>query len=102
MATILTNYTTYDMAYYYRDTKRLTRLSKEEEYTLIASLATPTSPSLPAQQTTQVKQRLIEGHLGLATCIAADLARRCVISTPTWCKRPPGAHPGDQPLRLHQ
>jgi hypothetical protein len=48
MATILTNYTTYDMAYYYRDTKRLPRLSKEEEYTLIASLATPTSPSLPA------------------------------------------------------
>jgi RNA polymerase primary sigma factor len=78
MAMILTNYTTYDMAYYYRDTKRLPRLSKEEKYTLIASLATPTSPSLPAQQTTQVKQRLIEGHLGLATCIAADLCpRRC-------------------------
>ena len=78
MATILTNYTTYDMAYYYRDTKRLARLSKEEERQLVASLAAPTMPSLPARQITQVKQRLIEGHLGLATCIAADLCpRRC-------------------------
>jgi RNA polymerase sigma factor (sigma-70 family) len=78
MATIITNYTTYDMAYYYRDTKRLPRLSKAEERQLVASLAAPTSPSLPAQQMTQIKQRLIEGHLGLATCIAADLCpRRC-------------------------
>ncbi len=78
MATIMTNYTTYDLRYYYADTKRLPRLSKEEEYTLIASLAAPTSPSLSAQQMAQVKQRLIEGHLGLATCIAADLCpRRC-------------------------
>ena len=76
MATIITNYTTYDMAYYYRDTKRLPRLSKEEERQLVASLAAPTS--LPAQQIIQVKQRLIEGHLGLAICIAADLCpRRC-------------------------
>ena len=78
MATIITNYTTYDMAYYYRDTKRLPRLSKEEERQLVASLAAPTPPSLPAQQMTHIKQRLIEGHLGLATCIAADLCpRRC-------------------------
>jgi RNA polymerase sigma factor (sigma-70 family) len=78
MATIITNYTTYDMAYYYRDTKRLPRLCKEEERQLVASLAAPTSPSLPAQQITHIKQRLIEGHLGLATCIAADLCpRRC-------------------------
>ncbi len=78
MATIITNYTTYDMAHYYRDTKRLPRLSKEEERQLVASLATPTSPSLSAQQMAQTKQRLIEGHLGLATCIAADLCpRRC-------------------------
>jgi RNA polymerase sigma factor (sigma-70 family) len=78
MATIITNYTTYDMAYYYRDTKRLPRLCKEEERQLVASLAAPTTPSLPAQQMAQVKQRLIEGHLGLATCIAADLCpRRC-------------------------
>ena len=78
MATILTNYTTYDMAYYYRDTKRLPRLSKEEERQLVASLAAPTPPALPAQQIAHIKQRLIEGHLGLATCIAADLCpRRC-------------------------
>ena len=78
MATIITNYTTYDLRYYYADTKRLPRLCKEEERQLVASLAAPTTPSLPAQQITQVKQRLIEGHLGLATCIAADLCpRRC-------------------------
>jgi RNA polymerase sigma factor (sigma-70 family) len=78
MPTIITNYTTYDLAYYYADTKRLPRLSKEEERTLIASLAPPITPSLPAQQLAQVKQRLVEGHLGLATCIAIDLCpRRC-------------------------
>ncbi len=78
MATIITTYTTYDLRYYYADTKRLPRLSNEEERTLIASLAPPTPPSLPAQQLAQVKQRLVEGHLGLATCIAIDLCpRRC-------------------------
>ena len=72
MGTIITNYTTYDLRYYYADTKRLPRLSKEEERQLVASLP------LPTQQITQVKQRLIEGHLGLATRIAADLCpRRC-------------------------
>jgi RNA polymerase sigma factor (sigma-70 family) len=78
MATIITNYTTYDLRYYYADTKHLPRLSREEERTLIASLASPTTQPLPAQQIAQVKQRLIEGHLGLATCIAIDLCpRRC-------------------------
>ena len=76
MARILTNYTTYDMAYYYRDTKYLPHLCKEEECQLVASLAIPTS--LPAQQIAHSKQRLIEGHLGLATSIAAELCpRRC-------------------------
>ncbi len=78
MATMITNYTTYDLRYYYADTKRLPRLSKEEERTLIASLASPTTQPLPVQQITSAKQRLIEGHLGLATCIAIDLCpRRC-------------------------
>ncbi len=76
MPTIITNYTTYDLRYYYADTKRLPRLCKEEERTLIASLAPPTPPSLLAQQITSAKQRLIEGHLGLATCIAIDLCPR--------------------------
>ena len=75
MARILT---TYDMRYYYADTKRLPRLSKEEERQLVASLGAPTPSSLPAQQIIQIKQRLIEGHLGLATSIAAELCpRRC-------------------------
>jgi hypothetical protein len=73
MPTIITNYTTYELRYHYADTRRLPRLSKEEERILIASLAPPTTPSLPAQQINQVKQRLIERHLGLATRIAIDL-----------------------------
>ncbi len=76
MPTIITNYTTYDLAYYYADTKRLPRLSKEEERRLIASLAPATAQQLPMQQITRAKQRLIEGHLGLATCIAIDLCPR--------------------------
>ncbi len=76
MATIITNYTTYDLAYYYADTKRIPRLSKEEEQGLIASLAAATAQPLPMQQITRAKQRLIEGHLGLATCIAIDLCPR--------------------------
>ncbi len=77
MATIITNYTAYDMRYYYADTKRLPRLCKAEERQLVASLAAPT-PSLPAQQITGIKQRLIEGHLGLATSIVIELCpRRC-------------------------
>ncbi len=73
MPTIITTYTTYDLRYYYADTKLLPRLCKEEERTLIASLAPPTTQPLPAQEMAQVKQRLVEGHLGLATCIAIDL-----------------------------
>jgi hypothetical protein len=55
MARIITNYTTYDMAYYYADHKRLPRLCKEEERQLLASLAAPAS--LLAQQITSIKQR---------------------------------------------
>ncbi len=76
MPTIITNYTTYDLRYYYADTKRLPRLSKEEEQRLIASLASTTTQYLPMHQITRAKQRLIEGHLGLATCIAIDLCPR--------------------------
>jgi RNA polymerase sigma factor (sigma-70 family) len=79
MATIITNYTTYDLRHYYADMKQLPRLSNEEERTLIASLAPPCSPSLPAQQLAQIRQRLIEGHLVLVTCIAIDL---CPCSCP--------------------
>lgn len=78
MATIITNYTTYDLAYYYADHKRIPRLSEEEQRQLIASLAPAAAQPLSTQQITHIKQRLIEGHLGLATCIATDLCpRRC-------------------------
>jgi RNA polymerase sigma factor (sigma-70 family) len=76
MPTIITNYTTYDLAYYYADTKRLPHLSKEEEQSLIASLAPATAQQLPMQQIIRAKQRLIEGYLGLASCIAIDLCPR--------------------------
>ena len=51
--------------------------AKRKSGRLVASLAAPT-PSLPAQQITGIKQRLIEGHLGLATSIVIELCpRRC-------------------------
>jgi DNA-directed RNA polymerase sigma subunit (sigma70/sigma32) len=78
MATIITNYTTYDLAHYYTHTKRIPRLSKEEERRLIASLALAPAQHFPMQEISSAKTRLIEGHLGLATCIAIDLCpSRC-------------------------
>lgn len=66
MSQVMTNYTTYDLAYYYADLGRLPRFSNEERQQLIAS----------NMQTTrldpQVRNRLIEGHLSLATHVALD------------------------------
>ncbi len=71
MATI-TNYTTYDLDYYYADLKRLPRLSPEERRQLITlASATPTRPAL--SQGTQVKQQLIEGYLPFAKHLAITL-----------------------------
>src|SRR5260221_852698 len=71
MATI-TNYTTYDLDYYYADLKRLPRLSPEERRQLITlASAAPTRPAL--SQGTQVKQQLIEGYLPFAKHLAITL-----------------------------
>jgi RNA polymerase sigma factor (sigma-70 family) len=73
MATIITNYTTYDLAYYYADLKRLPRLSRVERQRLVTGLSgDPPSPAL-SQDDTQVKHRLIEGYLSFATHLAITL-----------------------------
>jgi len=70
MATPITNYTTYDLAYYYADLKQVPRLSDEERRHLVSSLP-PSSPVSP--EALQVKQRLIESYLPLAKYFAIDL-----------------------------
>ncbi len=65
----ITNYTTYDQAYYYADLKRLPRLSEEERQYLITELSVAANPHLIAQ----VKQQLIESYLPLAKYFALAL-----------------------------
>jgi RNA polymerase sigma factor (sigma-70 family) len=63
---ITTNYTTYDLAYYYADLARLPRPSREERQQLVT--ACRQSASLDPQ----TRNRLVEHHLRLATHIAID------------------------------
>ncbi len=73
MPTPITNYTTYDLAYYYADLRRLPRLSREKRQHLLTSLSgIPTSLTL-SQDDTQVKQRLIESYLPFAKHLAITL-----------------------------
>ena len=73
MALTITNYTTYDLEYYYADLKRLPRLSREERYHLVTSMSgVPTSPAIPPDDT-QVKHQLIEGYLPFAKHLAITL-----------------------------
>lgn len=68
-----TNYTTYDLAYYYADLRRLPRLSREKRQGLVTGLSeSPPSPAL-SQDDTKVKQRLIEGYLPLVKHLAITL-----------------------------
>jgi RNA polymerase sigma factor (sigma-70 family) len=71
MATI-TNYTTYDLDYYYADLKRLPRLSQEERQQLI-TLASASTNRPVFSHVIQIKQRLIEGYLPFATHLAITL-----------------------------
>jgi DNA-directed RNA polymerase specialized sigma subunit len=73
MATITTNYTTYDLAYYYADLKRLPRLSREERQRLISSTSGVHAPLTLSQDDTQVRQRLIESYLPFAKHLAITL-----------------------------
>ena len=70
MATILTNYATYDQAYYYADLKGLPRLSREERQHLVTTLAEAFPTALPEPQ---LKQQLIESYLPLAKHLAITL-----------------------------
>jgi RNA polymerase sigma factor (sigma-70 family) len=72
MATIITNYTTYDLAYYYADLKGLPRLSREERQHLVTGMS-EAQISLTIPQDTQVKHRLIEGYLPFAKHLAITL-----------------------------
>ena len=69
MAQPITNYTTYDQAYYYADLQRLPRLSEEERRCLMTGLPAADTPHLTAQ----IKRQLIESYLPLATYCAIDL-----------------------------
>src|SRR5215467_11583766 len=70
--TTLTNYTTYDLDYYYTDLKRIPRQTDEERHRLIASLAIAQAQPLPLMQATSTKQHLIEGYLRFATRVVID------------------------------
>ncbi len=71
MATI-TNYTTYDLAYYYADLRRLPCLSRDERQHLLTDLpqAQATRATLPEPQ---LKQQLIESYLPFAKHLAITL-----------------------------
>src|SRR5260221_1059693 len=71
MATI-TNYTTYDLEYYYADLRRLPHLSREERQHLVTGMS-EAHISLAVPQETQVKHRLIEGYLPFAKHLAITL-----------------------------
>jgi RNA polymerase sigma factor (sigma-70 family) len=67
MTTTITNYTTYDLAYYYADLRRIPFLTAEEQSRLMAATP-PAAPRLDIQ----TRNRLIEDHLSLAKRIAID------------------------------
>ncbi len=71
MSQVITNYTTYDLAYYYADLARLPHLSEEERQQLIISTTQTTHLD------SQVRNRLIEDHLRFVTYVARD---RCPSS----------------------
>jgi sigma-70-like protein len=72
MTTSLTNYTTYDLAYYYADLRRLPCLSREERQHLVTGLSV--AHSIPAAlPEAQLKQQVIESYLPLAKHLAIAL-----------------------------
>jgi hypothetical protein len=66
MATTITNYTTYDQAYYYADLKGLPRLSEEDRRSLVTRLLTADNPA-------QIKQHLMGSYLHFAKHYAIEL-----------------------------
>jgi DNA-directed RNA polymerase sigma subunit (sigma70/sigma32) len=72
MTTLMTT-TTLELRYYYSDLHCLPRLSDEERRHLQALLASAHGQPYLTPEAIHAKQRLIEGHLSLATSIAAKL-----------------------------
>ena len=72
MTTVITNYTTYDLAYYYADLRSLPCLPRDERQHLLTDLseAHPTSAILAEPQ---FKRRLIESYLPFAKHLAITL-----------------------------
>lgn len=72
MATIITNYTTYDLAYYYADLRCLPCISRDERQHLLTDLpqARAARATLPEPQ---IKQQLIESYLPFAKHLAITL-----------------------------
>src|SRR6266568_422479 len=68
----ITNYTTYDQAYYYADLRGLPRLSETDRQSLIADLSAAGNP----RQITQIKQQLMESYLHFAKHYAIDLCHQ--------------------------
>src|SRR5436309_3922891 len=71
MTTPITNYTTYDLAYYYADLKRLAPLSQEQRHTLFSSVSvTQTTRSCTDAER---RQHHIESYLPLVKHLAITL-----------------------------
>jgi RNA polymerase sigma factor (sigma-70 family) len=72
MTTAITNYTTYGLAYYYADLRRLPCLSRDERQHLLTSLsqAHPTRATPPEPR---FRQQLIESYLPFAKHLAITL-----------------------------
>ncbi|MGH2493267.1 MAG: hypothetical protein ACRDIV_01020 [Ktedonobacteraceae bacterium] len=72
MTTVITNYTTYDLAYYYADLKSLLCLARDERQHLLTDLsqAHPLPATLPEPR---LKQQLIESYLPFAKHLAITL-----------------------------
>src|SRR5260370_18017174 len=80
MTTAITNYTTYDLAYYYADLRHLPLLSRDERQRLVTSIAG--EASTPASLS-NVKCQLIESYLPFAKYLAITLCPpalyRCLL-----------------------
>jgi RNA polymerase sigma factor (sigma-70 family) len=74
MTAPITNYTTYDLAYYYADLKHLPRLSREERQHLVAGMSQAhISPA--ASPDIEIRHRLIESYLPFAKHLAITLCQ---------------------------
>lgn len=72
MASTITNYTTYDLAYYYADLRSLSCLSRDERQHLLIDQSQAHAARAPLPEP-RLKQQLIESYLPLAKHLAITL-----------------------------